>query len=68
MKAMDDQLYRAFLVRLWRSRTDEPWRVTLQHPANQTEQHFASMADFIRFVEETAVDQPPDTKTMEKTK
>lgn len=65
MKQMDDALYQAFLVRLWRDRSDAPWRVSLQGVDNAPPQHFHSLADFIAHLERLADTHPstPDDVT-----
>lgn len=64
METADEQRYQAFLLRLWRNRSDTPWRVSLQGAADQRPFHFQSIAQFIDFLEElaeTAVTQPSDS-------
>ena len=58
MKTVDDQLYQAYLLRLWRNRTDAPWRATLESGEGNTQHHFATMQELVRFLENKA-DQPP---------
>ena len=59
MKSVDDQLYQVFLLRLWRNRTDAPWRATLESGEGSTQHHFATVQELARFLE-TAVPQPTD--------
>lgn len=57
MKLDDDQLYQVYLLRLWRNRTDAPWRVSLESTANSTQHHFVNIRELAHFLETTA--DPP---------
>ena len=57
MKTVDDQLYQVYLLRLWRNRTDVPWRATLENSEGDTQHHFATVQELVRFLENDG-DQP----------
>jgi hypothetical protein len=57
MKSVDDQLYQVYLLRLWRNRTDAPWRATLENGENSTKHHFATLEELVPFLESN-VNQP----------
>ena len=66
MKTADDPRYQLYLLRLWRNRSDAPWRITLQGADDQRPFQFQSMAQFIEFLEAL---QPPELPTQnEETK
>ena len=60
METADDQRYQLYLLRLWRNRSDAPWRITLQGTHEQRPFQFQSIAQFIEFLEAL---QPPDLPT-----
>lgn len=69
METADEQQYQAYLLRLWRNRSDAPWRITLQGIDDQRPFHFQSITQFIDFLEdlaETAVTHPSDCPTPPK--
>ncbi|GJM42373.1 MAG: hypothetical protein DHS20C20_26550 [Ardenticatenaceae bacterium] len=51
MKPVDDQLYQVYLLRLWRNRTDVPWRATLTSGEGSTQRHFATLEALLHFLE-----------------
>ena len=57
MKMDDNQLYQVYLLRLWRNRTDAPWRVTLESGEGNAQHHFATVQELVHFLENDG-DQP----------
>ncbi len=57
MKMDDNQLYQVYLLRLWRNRTDAPWRATLESSEGNAQHHFATVQELVRFLENDG-DQP----------
>ena len=49
--------YSAFLLRLWRNRTDEGWRVTLRHAQTNEQMHFANVAQLVAYLESYRAEQ-----------
>jgi hypothetical protein len=61
--------YMAFLLRLWREKSDGAWRALLENPNNGERAAFATLAELVTFLEsktgesiqpETAVPPPPE--------
>lgn len=44
------EIYRAYLMRLWRDDETTPWRVTLENPHTGERHHFSSLADLFAFL------------------
>lgn len=59
MKPADDQLYQSYLLRLWRNRTDAPWRATLEGSEDNSQHHFATLEELVRFLKTNG--QQPST-------
>ncbi len=43
---------RSYILRLWRSDKDEQWRIMLQAVDDKKARHFATMSQFVAFLEE----------------
>jgi hypothetical protein len=43
--------YQAYLVRLWRNKDDEPWRVIVTHVLTGEVRHFLNLAAFLAHIE-----------------
>ncbi len=47
----DPTTYAAYLVRLWRDENNGPWRLSVYDPHNGERQNFASLRQFVHFLE-----------------
>jgi hypothetical protein len=50
-KPADPATYAAYLIRLWRDESSGPWRVSIYDPHTGERQNFASMRQFVHFLE-----------------
>lgn len=44
--------YSAFLLRLWRNQSDQPWRASLQDAKSGERKHFADLAQLMAYLEQ----------------
>lgn len=49
--------YAAFLIRLWRAENNGPWRISVYDPHNGERWNFASMRQFLHFLEKQTGEQ-----------
>lgn len=54
----EDINYKAFLIRIWRSSPDAPWRAFAQNAANGEQRYFASLENLFLFLNEFTSDMP----------
>lgn len=55
-------LYQSYLIRLWRSSTDDPWRVTVRHVLSGEEWHFEDMERLFLFLhQQTSLSSETET-------
>jgi hypothetical protein len=50
--------YQAFLVRMWRSGAESPWRASVQHARSGEQIRFANMEDLLLFLYEQTMGNP----------
>lgn len=57
-------LYQSYLVRLWRSSTDVPWRVTVRHVLTGEEWQFEDMERLFLFLhQQTSLSSETETSS-----
>jgi hypothetical protein len=54
----EDINYKAFLIRIWRSSPDAPWRAFAQNAANGEQRYFASLENLFLFLNDFTTDTP----------
>jgi hypothetical protein len=54
----EDLNYKAFLIRIWRSSPDAPWRAYAQDTENGEQRHFSSLENLFLFLHDFTNDQP----------
>jgi len=52
----EDINYKAFLIRIWRSSPDAPWRAFAQNAANGEQRYFASLENLFLFLNDFTTD------------
>lgn len=53
--------YKAFLIRIWRSSPEAPWRAFAHDIANGEQHHFASLENLFLFLNDLTIVQPDQT-------